>query len=114
MKFGLLSLTLLAAFALPVSAQTSNETSASQAPTQSEPSSAASGASGHAGQQYGEGGSKRCDQLTGAEKQACLQDEGAKTDRAQEPAAAAPAAGATRESESSGDHSGTNATQTND
>ena len=105
MKFRLLSLALLAAFAVPVAAQTQ---------TPSDPSSTAAGSSRPTDQQYGEGGSKRCDPLTGAEKQACLQDEGAKTDRTQEPSAAAPAAGTTRDSEASGDHSGTNATQTND
>lgn len=41
-------------------------------------------------EQYGAGGSKSCDQLTGTKKDECLQDEGAKTDRREEPAAAAP------------------------
>jgi hypothetical protein len=115
MKTKLLSLALLAAFALPVSAQTyGGSTSASQPATPSAPGSAASGSDRHTDQQYGEGGSKRCDPLSGAEKQTCLQDEGAKTDRTQEPAAAAPDGSTTRERDASGGDSGMNATQSND
>jgi hypothetical protein len=102
MKTKLLSLALLAAFAVPASAQTYGGSSTSQPATPSAPSSAASGSSRPTDQQYGEGGSKRCDQLSGAEKQACMQDEGAKTDRKSEPAAAAPGSAADSANAASG------------
>jgi hypothetical protein len=81
MKTKLMCLGLLAAFALPSYAQTYGGSSASEPATPSAPSSAASGSERRSDQQYGEGGSKHCDQLSGAEKQTCLQDEGAKIDR---------------------------------
>ncbi|HWI36985.1 MAG TPA: hypothetical protein VNU64_11095 [Burkholderiales bacterium] len=69
-------------------------------------------------QQYGEGGSKHCDQLSGTEKEQCMQDEGAKTDRKEEPAAT-PSSSASGASSSEGrdtapDAKGDNATQKND
>lgn len=69
--------------------------------------------------QYGEGGSKHCDQLTDAKKQECLQDEGAKTDRKQEPSAAAPGSSASGASsapsrDTAPDAKGINATQSED
>ena len=116
MKTKLLSLAILAAFALPASAQTYGGSSGSQP---SSPSSSASGGTSHpTNQQYGEGGSKRCDPLSGAEKQRCLQDEGAKTDSKQEPAAApdssAAAGGDSSSRDTAPDAKGDNATQTND
>lgn len=87
-------------------------------------SQSAPAASGGAGseatssQQYGQGGSKHCDQLSDAAKRECLQDEGAKTEREQESAAAAPDASASGGSspgrETAPDAKGLNATQTND
>ena len=112
MKTKLLSLAILATLALPVSAQTYGGSSASQP---SSPSSSDSGSTTRPAEQYGEGGSKHCDQLSGTEKQTCLQDEAAKTERKEDPSAAAPASsGATRQGDSSQGDSGNNATQTED
>jgi hypothetical protein len=115
MKATAIYATLLAAsLSLPVAAQTS-------APYGASDSKAAPASGGTAGgtQQYGQGGSKHCEQLTGAEKQTCMQDEGAKTDRKQEPAAAAPGASTSGERSSAGgdtapDAKGINETQKND
>ena len=94
-------------------------TSFAQSPTQGDSSNASTGSNASSSQQYGQGGSKHCDQLSGAEKQTCLQDEGAKTERKEEPAAAAPAAGASGATSSSDrdtapDAKGVNETQKND
>lgn len=71
------TLFLAASLSVPAMAQTSSQPSASD-----KDSSAVSGESRRpSNPQYGEGGSKHCDQLSGAEKQTCLQDEDAKTDR---------------------------------
>jgi hypothetical protein len=42
-----------------------------------------------ASEQYGQGGSPHCDSLSGAERDQCLKDEGAKTDSSAEPGTAA-------------------------
>jgi hypothetical protein len=111
------TLLIAASLSLPVavSAQTSAQPGASGSKTESTSGAAAAGGT----QQYGEGGSKHCDELTGAEKQQCMQDEGAKTESKEEPAAAAPGAetsGARNASsgETAPDAKGINATQTND
>jgi hypothetical protein len=111
------TLLVAASLSLPfaVSAQTNAPSGASE--SKAAPSSGAAAAGGT--QQYGQGGSKHCDELTGAEKQQCMQDEGAKTDSKEEPAAAAPDASTSGERNSSSgetapDAKGINATQTND
>ena|SRR5258706_16416386 len=82
MKTNLLTLALLAAFALPTAAfaQSSGDSS-STASKANAPNSAGSGSSRPSEQQYGQGSSQRCDTLSGAEKQECLQDPGAMTER---------------------------------
>jgi hypothetical protein len=80
---------------------------------------AASTGSSSSSQQYGQGGSKHCNEMTGTEKQQCLQDEGAKTDSKAEPSAAASGAASGEGSSASGgdtapDAKDVNETQKND
>ena len=105
MKCSAIYLALAASLSLPIAVNAQTAASDSKAEPKHE--------------QYGAGGSKTCDQLTGAKKDECLQDEGAKTDRKEEPAAAAPESAPSGErSSASGatapDAKGDNATQTND
>jgi len=109
---------LTAALSLPaaVMAQTSAQPRATD-PSSPATSDAAGASQRPSSSQYGEGGSAHCDRLSAAEKQACLRDEGAKTDSKQEPAAAAPgssASGGSSSRDTAPDAKGDNATQTND
>lgn len=116
---GIYAVLLTASLSLPAAAmaQTSAQPRATD-PSSPATSDAAAGASQRPSSPlYGEGGSAHCDQLSAAEKQACLRDEGAKTDSKQEPAAAAPgssAAGSSSSRDTAPDAKGGNATQTND
>jgi hypothetical protein len=105
--------------ALLTSALVFSAAAAAQSATQSGGDSATGASQRPSSPPYGEGGSKHCDQLSGTEKEQCMQDEGAKTDRKQEPAAEAQggsASGATRSEgrDTAPDAKGDNATQTND
>ena len=95
------TLLMAASLSLPVgvSAQTNTQSGTSD----SKANAAAGETQRPTAQPYGEGGSKRCDELSGTSKQECLQDEGAKTDRSQEPAAAAPDSQSSAGSSAGGD-----------
>jgi hypothetical protein len=83
------TLLVAASLSLPAVAQTPSEPRASDAAAPAAGDSTSGASRRPANQQYDAGGSKHCDTMTGAERDQCLQDEGAKTDSKAEPSSAA-------------------------
>lgn len=88
---------LAAALAAPLAslAQTTPQDDSRRIPAAKGTAEDTSGGSAGAGAQYGQGGSPHCDSLTGAQREQCLKDEGAKTDSQANPSSGGAAAAGT-------------------